>query len=269
MLRWVICDVINTKDCGLFTPSGRIVGGDLVQKKDQVPWAVQLSLPYIYNATHNSSKSCGGSIISAHFVLTASHCISLEGINLHESKVFYNSTEKHGGPTVGIAALIRYPLFIPGAFAHDIALAKTIEPISFDRFVRPVCLPRKRSKLDGKKAVVSGWGRVSADSKISSGLVQATQTILPFKRCGKSLSEVDPHRALTWRVALCAREKGKGICMGDSGGPLTIITEGHKAVQVGVVSFAFGCAHQTNADFYTRVSTYVPWIREQLAAPDK
>ncbi|KAL1487258.1 hypothetical protein MTO96_031038 [Rhipicephalus appendiculatus] len=265
----VNCDVINPKECGLFAPSGRIVGGDLVRKKDQVPWAVHLSLPYVYNATHNSSKSCGGSIISANFVLTAGHCISLEGLNLHEAEIFYNSTEKHAGPTVGIAAVIRHPLFKITTFAHDIALAKTTKPISFDRFVRPICLPQKLRTLAGRKAVVVGWGRMSADSQFSLGLVRATQTILPFKRCRKSLSKADPEHTLTWRIAVCAREKGKGICMGDSGGPLTIITKGHTAVQVGVVSFAFGCAHPTNADFYTRVSTYVPWIREQLAASNK
>lgn len=263
----VTSDDINNKDCGISAPSGRIVGGHLVHRKDQVPWVVQLGLPFMYNATYNVSKFCGGSIISANFVLTASHCIAKQRIYLDGAVIIYNSTEKLRGARVGIAALFSHPSYIAGKLGHDIALAKTAEPFKFDRFVRPVCLPWKGRNLVGKGAVISGWGRVSA-RKSGLDLLRITQTILPYNRCKKSFSREELANRLTPNVVLCARRKGKGICKGDSGGPLTILGQGGRAVQVGVAAFAYGCAHPTKADFYTRVSTYVPWIRKQLAASE-
>ncbi|XP_065300554.1 venom peptide isomerase heavy chain-like [Dermacentor albipictus] len=265
----VASDDINNKGCGIFSSSGRIVGGHLVHRKDQVPWVVQLGLPSMYNATYNASKFCGGSIISARFVLTASHCIAKRRIYLDGAVIIYNSTEKLRGSRVGIAALFSHPSYIPGELGHDIALAKTTEPFKFDRFVRPVCLPWKQSNLAGRKAAISGWGRLSARNKSGLDLLRITQMILPYNRCKESFSKEELAKRLTRDDVLCARRKGKGICKGDSGGPLTVLGKGGKAVQVGVAAFAYGCAHPTKADFYTRVSTYVPWIREQLAASEE
>ncbi|XP_054918301.2 venom peptide isomerase heavy chain-like isoform X1 [Dermacentor andersoni] len=268
-LSQVASDDINNKGCGIFSASGRIVGGHLVRGKDQIPWVVQLVLPSMYNETYNASQFCGGSIISAHFVLTASHCVAKRRIYLDEAVIIYNSTEKLRGSRVGIAALFSHPSFIPGELGHDIALAKTAEPFTFDRFVRPVCLPWRQSNLVGRKALISGWGRVSARDKSGLDLLRITQTILPYNRCKESFSKEELTKRLTPYDVLCARTKGKGICKGDSGGPLTVLGKGGKAVQVGVAAFAYGCAHPTKADFYTRVSTYVPWIREQLAASEE
>ena len=45
---------------------------------------------------------------------------------------------------------------------------------------------------------------------------------------------------------LCAGEKGLDSCQGDSGGPL-FATVGGTEIQMGIVSWGFGCASRTPA----------------------
>lgn len=56
---------------------------------------------------------------------------------------------------------------------------------------------------------------------------------------------------------------GIDSCQGDSGGPL-VDTETH--VLYGIVSFGVGCALPRLPGAYTRVSRYIPWIRELVCS---
>ena len=42
---------------------------------------------------------------------------------------------------------------------HDIALLRVSEPLNFNPFIRPICLPAARDVVQrGEETVVSGWG---------------------------------------------------------------------------------------------------------------
>ena len=49
-------------------------------------------------------------------------------------------------------------------------------------------------------------------------------------------------------------------CQGDSGGPLVVPGGPTGWTQIGVVSFALGCAQPGAYGVYTRVSHYIDWI---------
>ena len=67
---------------------------------------------------------------------------------------------------------------------------------------------------------------------------------------------------------VCAAFPDGGIdaCQGDSGGPL-VVRRGpndESAVIFGIVSWGYGCAKPNNPGVYTRVTKYIPWIKDRM-----
>ncbi len=54
---------------------------------------------------------------------------------------------------------------------------------------------------------------------------------------------------------------GKDSCFGDSGGPLIVANTGGGWKLAGITSFGIGCARANTYGIYTRVSSYLDWIR--------
>ena len=72
---------------------------------------------------------------------------------------------------------------------------------------------------------------------------------------------------------LCARAQGRDACQGDSGGPLVLQAgQGGPFSQIGLVSWGQGCAHPRYPGVYTRISSHLAFINnnirgEQCQAP--
>jgi len=63
---------------------------------------------------------------------------------------------------------------------------------------------------------------------------------------------------------ICASRPGKGICSGDSGGPL-MIKERNSFSLIGVSSFvARGCLTDPVPHVYARVTQQLPWIEQRI-----
>lgn len=64
---------------------------------------------------------------------------------------------------------------------------------------------------------------------------------------------------------VCAEDEKEDACEGDRGGPL--IVKGllpRLDVQVGVVSWGLGCAHEIFPGVYSRISTQMNWIKQKV-----
>jgi secreted trypsin-like serine protease len=55
-------------------------------------------------------------------------------------------------------------------------------------------------------------------------------------------------------------EGGKDSCQGDSGGFIGAPLGDGRFVQLGIVSWGFGCARPDLFGVYTRVARYQPWV---------
>jgi secreted trypsin-like serine protease len=70
-----------------------------------------------------------------------------------------------------------------------------------------------------------------------------------------------------WHIQLCSGDLlgERDACQGDSGGGLYIernLLNNRRYTIDGVVSYGDQCASRMKPGIYTRVSTYVDWIRE-------
>jgi secreted trypsin-like serine protease len=59
---------------------------------------------------------------------------------------------------------------------------------------------------------------------------------------------------------VCAGARGVDSCQGDSGGPMLTFQADGAPVQVGVVSWGFGCARAGSPGVYMRSAPYADWI---------
>ncbi|XP_077493814.1 trypsin-like [Amblyomma americanum] len=264
----VLTDTINHKDCGRGQPISRIVNGRAITKF-QVPWIVYVQIANKWAPNNITEAMCGGSIISEIYVLTAAHCVDIDGKRPFWTRVYYNTSEMLQGPSEAVDKYVVHPDFTWDTLANDIALLKLRSPIAFDRSVRPVCLPKHPLSLIHRHAIVAGWGRVSEEGDPSQNLLFISRLVLPYDMCKFGFVTKEQAVAFNTSMVICTSARGKDSCQGDSGGPLTMWSKLAKTVQIGLVSFGVGCARGEKPSIYTRVSFYVPWIEKEIAKVDQ
>nr|XP_037273445.1 venom peptide isomerase heavy chain-like [Rhipicephalus microplus] len=96
--------------------------------------------------------------------------------------------------------------------ANDIALVKLAQPLLFDKFVKPICLPLRRLQLVNKKAFASGWGKVTEGGKSTDRLRYLETKFLPFRKCKPSFNPLVQQDVFTGTQVLCTETNGKGVC---------------------------------------------------------
>lgn len=59
-----------------------------------------------------------------------------------------------------VQIIASYPQFNALTFEYDLALMRLHEPVAFQPNIIPVCLPETDDNFIGRKAFVTGWGRL-------------------------------------------------------------------------------------------------------------
>uniref|UniRef100_A0A182XM75 Peptidase S1 domain-containing protein n=1 Tax=Anopheles quadriannulatus TaxID=34691 RepID=A0A182XM75_ANOQN len=254
--RSVECDV-DPSDLG-----GRIVGGRNALYGD-APFHVSLrSLYHERRHGFGSGLFCGGSLITASRVLTASHCFTTKPSNMVVVAGVLNRFDR--SERMQQRRVLRY-LAHPGwharTLAADIGLVALVSPFQCGGDVQPIALPI-RPPVDGEPCTIYGWGRTEEGRKQRFQpvcLQKASVSVLGLERCNRSL-----HTVVTVPDGtLCAGSFDGGVdsCQGDSGGPLVC---GGGGALYGIVSFGWGCGRANFPGVYTDVFQYRGWIVEAL-----
>ncbi|XP_053611401.1 serine protease snake-like [Plodia interpunctella] len=234
---------------------------------------------------------CGSSLISEKFVLTAAHCTKASTSDTTISDVVpkivrigdkniidLNTTDSPPRIDAMITRIIVHPQYKPPKKYFDIALIELDHAVTFSKYVQPACLWNKPSTTElGTQAVGTGWGVIESGSlEISPELQEITVDILENDFCDRLLMN---NQNRNWRGfmdhQLCAGVLAGGVdsCQGDSGGPLQIKmplpndltdAEGTMSYVIGIISFGVGCAHPNLPGIYTRVSSFIDWIEENV-----
>ncbi len=246
--------------------SSRIVGGEPVDILDY-PWQVSLQLQPQFGGGH----FCGGTIINNEWILTASHCLVWEDVDLmpHHIRIragftFLNSAE---GSYYNVAEFILHPDYVDGQYRNDIALLRLSNPLNTDpagvQVVKVVTQADASAGLTdpGVMAKVSGWGSLSSGGSSPNQLQAAEVPIV-------SLSQTSYPPSMISADMLLAGVAGVDACQGDSGGPL-VVPDGFGGYKVaGVVSWGNGCGLPGYPGVYARVSHFEDWIGQFVVIAD-
>ncbi|XP_057360900.1 transmembrane protease serine 3 isoform X2 [Manis pentadactyla] len=241
--------------CGLRRGySSRIVGGN-VSSLMQWPWQASLQ----FQGYH----LCGGSIITPVWVVTAAHCVY--DLYLPKSwtiQVGLVSLLDSPAPSQLVEKIIYHSKYKPKRLGNDIALMKLAGPLTFNEMIQPVCLPNSEENFpDGKTCWTSGWGATEDGGDASPVLNHAAVPLISNKICNHR----DVYGGIISPSMLCAGYLKGGVdsCQGDSGGPL-VCQERRVWKLVGTTSFGIGCAEANKPGVYTRITSFLDWIHEQM-----
>ncbi|XP_068156863.1 chymotrypsin-2 [Drosophila tropicalis] len=234
------------------SPIGRVVNGT-DSSIERYPFVISLRGP-------SGSHSCGGSIISSRFVMTAAHCTA--GRTAEQLTVQYGVTNINAtGPNiVSVQRIIQHEDYNPNNhYANDISLLQVAEPFKFDYVtLAPVQLPEFEYATPqsdaGGSGVLVGWGLNATGGSIQNTLQEVQLKVYSDEECVlRHNGSTDPQ----YHICGGVDEGGKGQCSGDSGGPLI-----YESRQVGIVSWSIKpCTVAPYPGVYCKVSQYIDWIK--------
>uniref|UniRef100_A0A3Q3G6N9 Transmembrane serine protease 3b n=1 Tax=Labrus bergylta TaxID=56723 RepID=A0A3Q3G6N9_9LABR len=203
---------------------------------------------------------CGGSIITSRWILTAAHCVFADP-SMWVVHVGLTEQPVHGAQSLSVEQIIYHARYRPKGLDYDIALMKLSSPLVFNGN-SPICLPNHREEFQaGTMCWISGWGSTEEEGETSVVLRSATVPLLSTKTCNHP--EVYKGLISSWMICAGYLEGGTDSCQGDSGGPLACE---HSSVWklVGATSWGIGCAMRNKPGVYTRITSSLGWIRQQM-----
>ncbi|XP_078349413.1 transmembrane protease serine 11D-like isoform X4 [Oculina patagonica] len=245
----------------------RIVGGT---QSAEGAWPWQVALLF------NETQFCGGSLVSPHWVVSASHCfhdaysstnpadwtVVLGEHHLVDKEVFEQRRR--------VEAIYLHPkyksMFFEGIYDtppdYDVALVRLSEEAIFDDYVSPICLLRPGMKFPwGKECYVTGWGHTQWNSTQPVILREAKVRLVPPQICNSGQS----YNGTIHNRALCAGFEKGGVdaCQYDSGGPLSCGDRG-RFYLTGIVSWGHECARPHKYGVYADMFKLTSWVKKVM-----
>ncbi|XP_011642656.1 trypsin-7-like [Pogonomyrmex barbatus] len=138
--------------------SSRIIGGREVFE-NEFPWMAGII------SVNRSRIICGASIINDRYVITAAHC-TVYGFSMNDMKVsvgVHNSCKWDARNIIfSVEDTFPHPNYNRETHFADIMLVKLVMSITFNKFVRPICLPKfgfdAVVRYGGQSVSALGWG---------------------------------------------------------------------------------------------------------------
>lgn len=180
---------------------GRIVGGNEIEIE---------AIPYQVSVRFYDSHLCGGSILSARFVITAAHCTySFPRIGF--SVRAGSSNKDEGGSVHTVSNINEHPRFDDRMLDYDASILTLLNRIAFDKYRQPIKLPYfgEVTRL-GSIVATSGWGLTLSKNESDILLRIAELKISNYTQCHETYIA---DGGITNRM-ICAYSPGRDSCSG-------------------------------------------------------
>eukprot|EP00178_Gracilaria_changii_P000290 TRINITY_DN1035_c0_g2_i1.p1 TRINITY_DN1035_c0_g2~~TRINITY_DN1035_c0_g2_i1.p1 ORF type:complete len:468 (+),score=103.92 TRINITY_DN1035_c0_g2_i1:754-2157(+) len=244
---WLPLPQANTNSQHNNAPSPRIVGGALAHAH------ITAHMVSFYN------EGCAGSLLSPRWALTAAHCLVRPS-----SLAFVAGQTSNSGTVVEIEAVFSHPdFFLP---KHDISVVKFVTDVPADaRFVRLNVNHNIPHVHEFSRVAGYGYTTEGFDASHDARLRQVDVPVVATHTCKQAYGTVDSFLSsgINQSMHICAgyQRGGCDSCNADSGGPLFVYDAQLNVIQIALVSFGYGCARAAVPGGYTRVSSYIQWLR--------
>ncbi|XP_055457491.1 inactive serine protease 45-like [Psammomys obesus] len=238
---------------------------DKLETMHHWPWEVSVRM--------ENEHVCGGALIDGSWVVSAAHCIQ----GNKEYSVLLGSRKLQpasspGALKIPVRDIIVHPKYWGRNFIrNDLALLRLDAPVTFSKYVHPICLPEQSFSLEVEtQCWVTGWGQgkqhSSGNRTLTPVLHEVKVFIIDSKRCDRVFhkkSLYPPVLPLIQRNMICATSNGENLCYGDPGGPLACEVDG-RWILAGVSSLEEACIKPQNPGVYTLLTKYTNWIQKQV-----
>lgn len=154
---------------------------------------------------------------------------------------------------------------------NDVALMKLNHHLNLSEpTLGSVCLPESNEPVDlfaETYAIATGWGREDFYGRIPNKLQKVALKIWKQEHCVQIYAKSITLPFNITDANMCIGQDKKSTCFGDSGGPLVHFNERTKRwTNYGVTSFGIACQINPEPAVDARVSTFVNWIWDTVAA---
>jgi len=254
------------------------------------PWQLYLKVATVFGY-----EICGASLVRVNsekdesdIAVTAAHCTTAAESNITSNGVVIQITPgfsviagshhveqaEAGEETRLVEQILQHPDY-KNVTRNDIALLKIERPLKFSNTIRPICLPEQVEAIPStkKSCMAAGWGRINRhDGETAETLMELEVPVHDANTCRNSWGEEYIENQMICSGPLDA---SAGMCEGDSGGMLACQTDGIWTLY-GALSFGppneegnstkpITCLQKGVPSVFTRVSSYVNWIKENSA----
>lgn len=243
--------------------SGEIVGG-----RNAIPGQQNWQISLQFNFGGQFSHICGGSILTAEWVVTAAHCVdgtapsSLRVVVGDHRRLVAENIEQFAS----LAQIVVHPDYDPFTITNDIALIRLSAPLILDPARRSGTIALfthddSAAGLDapGTMSRITGWGTTAEGGSLATVLKVADVPVISDEEAREAYGD-DMHDTM---LAAAFPQGGVDACQGDSGGPLVLQTpDGPKLA--GLTSWGIGCARAGLPGIYTEVKHFVDFIEATI-----
>ena len=233
-------------------PTQRIWGGDEA-REGRFSYAVSFQSGY-----STSGHFCGGSLIARDMVLSAAHCADGSSSPRYDAVINRHDHDEYWiGDRVDAVKEYIHPDYRENTNEFDVMVVQLARLTDED--VSPVEINSSSSTPSSSSSVyVVGWG-VTETGYTSDELKEVEVKVVSQTSCKSSYGDSIKDSML------CAADRDEDSCQGDSGGPLFLKGNSEESdLQVGIVSWGYGCAESSFPGVYSRVSSSYYWIRDQV-----
>ncbi|XP_077905178.1 duodenase-1 [Ictidomys tridecemlineatus] len=227
------------------TEAGNIIGG-----QEAVPHSHPY-MAFLRIKTQTTTEQCGGFLVREDFVLTAAHCwgrtitVILGAHDMDEQE----ATQQ----VIPIRRVIPHPNF-KNEPLNDIMLLQLEKKANLNAEVSLLKLPSRNSQVTpGMVCTVAGWGRLGQNISTTK-LHEVQLEIQNDEECHSHFKSIYES---TTQICVGNPKEKKNCFQGDSGSPLVC-----ENVAQGIVSF--GEDEGTPPSVYTRISSFLRWIRKTM-----